>query len=88
MHVTGSDYRLSEPVTECNYSAVEISQILFTAYLAVSEQEHIVADRLYFKIVIERCYLFYLLLRLLFKYRSEKLARFTRTAYYKSFSVL
>ena len=88
MHVTGSDYRLSEPVTKLHYSTVEISQIFFTAYLAVSEQEHIIADRLYLKIIIERCDFLYLLLRFLFKYRPEKFACLTRTSYDKSLSVL
>ena len=37
MHVTGSNYRLSEPVTKLDNCTVEISQILFTAYLTVSK---------------------------------------------------
>ena len=88
MHITGSDYRLSKPVAEFDYGTVEISQIFFTAYLAVSQQEHIIADRLYLEIIIERCDFLYLLLRFLFKYRPEKFACLARTSYDKSLSVL
>ena len=55
MHVAGRNDELAEPAAEREDTAVKFAQILLVARLAVVDEEVVVAQRLDFQIIVERC---------------------------------
>ena len=55
MHVAGRNDELSEPPAQREDAAVEFAQVLLVARFAVVDEKVVVAQRLNFKIIVERC---------------------------------
>ena len=55
MYVAGRNDELSEPPAQREDAAVEFAQVLLVARFAVVDEEVVVAQRLNFKIIVERC---------------------------------
>ena len=75
--VAGSNYRLVVFLTERYYLSVELAQVFVIRYSSLCDKESVVAYRLYLKIIVEGHDLLDLLLGLVFKHGSEKLACLT-----------
>ena len=87
VRVAGSHYGLSVLVAKCNYPAIKLAKPLIVRDLTLCNKKSVIADRLYFKIIVKVYNVLYFSFRFVIEYCAEKLTRLTRRADYKSLSM-